>query len=64
MWEYKMLQCKLKTKGFLGLQWELDALQGEFNELGRQGWELVCIQYPTIRGWGRGRCFATLKRPR
>jgi hypothetical protein len=51
-WEYKIL--KLETKGFFGGKIDDSQLEKLFNELGRQGWELVNV-FTTNQAQGQSR---------
>lgn len=46
--EYKTL--KIEPKGFWGTKLVAEEIDKILNELGRQGWELVCIQDLAVSG--------------
>ena len=51
-WEYTTI--KMDTTGFLGGLVDLQALEASMNELGSQGWELVCA-FDTNQSQGASR---------
>ncbi|GAB3012885.1 DUF4177 domain-containing protein [Bowmanella dokdonensis] len=61
--EYKTLQQKLPTKGWLSQSLAQQPLESLLNEQGRQGWELVQLDIPRHQGvWGKAEVTAILKR--
>jgi len=46
--EYKTL--KIEPKGFWGTKLDADEIDKILNDLGRQGWELVCMQDLAVSG--------------
>jgi len=51
-WEYKTVQ--FEAKGFMGGILDLQSFQGELNDLGREGWELVtCFDTNMSQGQSR-----------
>ncbi|WP_039990225.1 DUF4177 domain-containing protein [Paraglaciecola arctica] len=65
-WEYKVVNSKLKTKGFFVPEPDVNSFEANLNELGRQNWELVSCSAPTTSTWAGGSSHiqAVLKRPR
>jgi hypothetical protein len=63
-WEYKMVNSKIKSKGFVSPEPDANSFETILNELGRQNWELVSCNIPSTGGWGGSHIQAVLKRPR
>lgn len=60
-WEYKVL--KLGTSGFFGGKVDAEGFEAHINNLGREGWELVCA-FDTNSSYGQTRDVVVLfKRP-
>ncbi|MFD1771893.1 DUF4177 domain-containing protein [Sphingobacterium suaedae] len=47
-YEYKTV--KIEPKGFWGTKLEPEEIDKILNELGQQGWELVCMQDLSVNG--------------
>ena len=63
-WEYKVVNSKIKSKGFVSPEPEPNNFETILNELGRQKWELVSCIIPPIGGLKGSHLQATLKRPK
>jgi len=63
-WEYKVVNSKIKVKGFVITEPDVNDFETSLNELGRQNWELVSCSVPSARAWGGTHIQAVLKRPR
>jgi hypothetical protein len=63
-WEYKVVNSKTKSKGFVSPEPDASSFEANLNELGRQNWELVSCNIPSTGGWGGAHIQAVLKRPR
>lgn len=60
-WEYKVIT--MKTEGFMGGIVDISELETAFNNLGKDGWELIA-SFDTNEGYGRTRDVVVLfKRP-
>ena len=63
-WEYKVVNSKIKAKGFIITEPDVNGFENSLNKLGRQNWELVCCSIPSASAWGGSHIQAVLKRPR
>jgi hypothetical protein len=63
-WEYKVVNSKVKAKGFIVTEPDVSGFETSLNELGRQNWELVSCSIPTPSAWSGSHIQAVLKRPR
>jgi hypothetical protein len=63
-WEYKVVNSKVKVKGFVITEPDVNSFENSLNELGRQNWELVSCSIPSASAWDSGHIQAVLKRPR
>jgi hypothetical protein len=63
-WEYKIINSKIKSKGFISSEPDTHSFEQALNDLGKQNWELVSCSLPQIEGLGRHHIQAVLKRPR
>lgn len=63
-WEYKVINSKLKSKGFIVSEPDVTSFEASLNELGRQNWELVSCSRPSASAWGGSHIQAVLKRPK
>ena len=61
IWEYKSI--KLATSGIFGGKVDLERLDAELNELGRQGWEVVTAFGTNMSGGDSREVIVTFKRP-
>ncbi len=60
-WEYKVL--KLATGGILGGKVDAEGFEAHINNLGHEGWELICA-FDTNQSYGQTRDVVVLfKRP-
>ena len=50
MWEYQTIKLDIESKIFSGKSFDRLAMEQEFNSLGKDGWELVCINDMTNIG--------------
>ena len=51
-WKYRVL--KLATTGFFGGKVKVESFEAHINDLGRQGWEMVCA-FDTNQSYGQTR---------
>ena len=63
-WEYKVVNSKIKAKGFIITEPDVNGFENSLNELGRQNWELVSCSIPSASARGGSHIQAVLKRPR
>jgi hypothetical protein len=49
-WEYKVVNSKIKSKGFVSPEPDANSFEATLNELGRQNWELVSCNIPSTCG--------------
>jgi hypothetical protein len=63
-WEYKIINSKIKSKGFISSEPDDHSFEVNLNDLGKQNWELVSCNLPQIEGLGHHHIQAILKRPR
>ena len=63
-WEYKVVNSKIKSKGFVSSEPDANHFEASLNELGRQNWELVSCILPSIGAFGGSHIQAVLKRPK
>lgn len=63
-WEYKVVNVKAKTKGFISQTPEKHELEAVLNDLGRQNWELVSCTFGSTTSMGNSHSQAVLKRAR
>lgn len=63
-WEYKVINSKIKSKGFVSPEPDANNLEASLNELGRQNWELISCILPPIGAVNGSHIQAILKRPK
>jgi hypothetical protein len=62
-WEYKVIKVSTEYGFFSGTDFDEESFQKELNQLGNQGWELICLEDINKLKGGSKFILATFKRP-
>ena len=63
-WEYKVIELPAKAKSFINSQPNISSFESQFNEMGRNGWELIECKLPQGAGMLKAMGAAIFKRPK